>query len=496
MAGLDSTPKPDPTPKVLYTKLFIDNEFVDAEGGKTFPTINPSTGTKIIDISEASPADVDKAVAAAKRAFARGSPWRLTSGAQRAAMMHKLADLIVQHQDEIASLESLDNGKPFANAYGEVLNAAELIRYYAGWADKVHGLTVPSDDGSFCLTRKEPIGVVGQITPWNYPMVMVALKLAPALAAGCTCVFKPAEQTSLTALRVASFVKEAGFPPGVINFVPGFGQTGAALTAHKDVAKISFTGSTEVGHLILKAAGESNLKRVTLELGGKSPLVIFNDADLDLAAQHAHEGLFHNAGQTCCAPTRVFVQSKVYDEFVKKAVALALEKKVGDPFVPGVNQGPQIDTETFDKILGLIESGKKEGAKLETGGKRLGKAGYFVEPTVFSNVTDNMQIAKEEIFGPVQSIFKFETLEEVIERSNDTHYGLAAGVFTKNIDLALEYAKAVEAGSVWINQWSSINFQTPFGGFKESGIGREMGEESMNHYFETKSISIRLPTRS
>ncbi|XP_046630206.1 aldehyde dehydrogenase 1A1-like [Neodiprion virginianus] len=487
--------KPNAKQPVTYTQLFINNEWVPAVSGKKFATINPASGEKIADIAEADKVDVEKAVAAAKKAFARGSAWRSLDASARGNLLNKLADLIIKNVDELASLESIDNGKPFKEAYGEVYGCAAFLRYYAGWTDKIHGSTIPADGNSFTLTRKEPIGVVGQITPWNYPMIMIGLKLGPALAAGCTIVLKPAEQTPLTALRVASLAKEAGFPPGVLNVVPGFGPTaGAAISEHADVAKVAFTGSTEVGHIIMQAAGKTNLKRVTLELGGKSPFVIFNDADLDEAVKVAHDNLFQNAGQTCCAPTRVFVQSGIYDEFVKKSTALAKERKVGDAFEPNVQTGPQIDTESFEKILGLIESGKKQGAKLQTGGSRLGKVGFFVQPTVFSDVTDDMRIAKEEIFGPVQPIFKFETLEEVIQRANNTNYGLAAGVYTKNIETALEFSKAIESGVVWVNQWGALGPQAPFGGYKESGIGREMGEEALSNYLEVKTISIKLPS--
>ncbi|XP_046432159.1 aldehyde dehydrogenase 1A1-like [Neodiprion fabricii] len=487
-------PKGNPNTKINYTKIFINNEFVDAVSGKTFPVLNPATEKLIAQTAEGDKADVDKAVAAAKKAFARGSVWRSMDASARGALLYKLADLIEENVNELANLESIENGKPFPTAYQFTAMTAHFVRYYAGWTDKIHGTTIPVDGNSFTLTRKEPVGVVGQIIPWNYPILMFGLKVGPALAAGCTLVVKPAEQTPLTSIRLAQLVKEAGFPPGVVNVVPGYGPTaGAAISHHPDIAKVAFTGSSEVGHIILKAAGESNLKRVTLELGGKSPLVVFDDADLDAAVEDAYS-LFSNAGQACIAPSRVFVQSGVYDKFVKKAVAVASATKVGDAFTPGCQQGPQIDMDTVDKVLGLIESAKREGAKLETGGKRIKSNGYFIEPTVFSNVTDNMRIAKEEIFGPVQSIFKFDTLEEVIQRSNDTNYGLAAGVFTKNIEVALEYAKAVEAGNVWVNRYNAFSPQAPFGGYKESGMGREMGKEGLDAYLETKTISIKLPS--
>ncbi|XP_015523988.1 aldehyde dehydrogenase 1A1 [Neodiprion lecontei] len=484
-------------PTIKYTKLFINNEWVDAESGKKFRTINPATETVIAEISEADKADVDKAVSAAKKAFARGSPWRTMDASARGNLMNKLADLIDRDSEHLANLESLDNGKSFAASLFDIQISATVLRYYAGWSDKIHGSTIPADGNSFALTRKEPVGVVGQIIPWNYPLLMLSWKWAPALAAGCTIVLKPAEQTPLTALHAASLVKEAGFPPGVVNVLPGYGPTaGAAIAEHPDINKVAFTGSTEVGHLIMAASAKSNLKRVSLELGGKSPVVIFNDFDVNEAAEIAHTALFDNHGQSCCAGSRTYVQSGIYDAFVARAKELAEKRKVGDPFAPGTEQGPQIDREMFDKVTNLVESGKKEGAVLQTGGERLGNVGFFFKPTVFSDATDDMRIAKEEIFGPVQTIFKFETLEEVIDRANNTTYGLAAAVLTKDIDKALTFAKAVEAGSVWINCYDAITPQTPFGGYKKSGIGRELGEDGLNEYLEIKTISIKTPTKN
>ncbi|KAK0099020.1 hypothetical protein PV326_009771 [Microctonus aethiopoides] len=474
----------NPKPTIKYTQIFINNAFVDAKSGKKFPTINPSTGAVITQISEGDKADVDLAVAAAKSAFARGSTWRTLDA----------SDLMERDVNYIANLETLDNGKTFSDSVGDVHASVGTLRYYAGWCDKIHGNTIPSDGGNFTVTQKEPVGVVGQIIPWNYPVMMLAWKWGPALAAGCTIVLKPAEQTPLTALYLAALSKEAGFPNGVINVVPGYGPTaGAALSQHPDIRKVAFTGSTEIGHVILNAAANSNLKRVSLELGGKSPIVIFDDANINEAAQIAHDALFGNHGQSCCAGSRTFVQAKIYDEFVKIAKELAMKKKVGDPFDPTTNQGPQIDQEMFDKVLGLIKSGKDEGAVVQTGGERQGNVGYFIKPTVFSNVKDNMRIAKEEIFGPVQSILKFDTLEEVIERANNTTYGLAAAVITNDINKALQFSRAVEAGSVWVNCYDAITPQTPFGGYKKSGIGRELGEDGLEGYLETKTISIRVP---
>ncbi|XP_015600493.1 retinal dehydrogenase 1 [Cephus cinctus] len=487
----------DPKPIIKYTQLFINNEFVDAVSGRKFPTKNPATGATIVEVSEGDKADVDKAVAAATQAFTRGSQWRNLDASARAVLMHKFADLLDRDKEYIANIETIDNGKVYESSLFDVQCSIECIRYYAGWCDKIHGHTIPSDGNSFTLTRKEPIGVVGQIIPWNYPLMMLAWKWGPALAAGCTIILKPAEQTPLSALYAAALTKEAGFPSGVINVIPGYGPTaGAAIAEHPDINKVAFTGSTEIGHGILRASADSNLKRVSLELGGKSPLVIFDDADLKEAAQIAHDAIFANHGQNCCAGSRTFVQSTIYDEFVKEAKRLALERKVGDPFDPKMQQGPQIDQAMFDKVIGLIESGKKEGAVAEAGGEREGNIGYFIKPTVFSNVTDNMRIAKEEIFGPVQSILKFDTLDEVIERANRTNYGLASGVITKDINKALTFAQAIHAGSVWVNCYDAITPQTPFGGYKKSGIGRELGEEGLKEYLEVKTISVKVPTKN
>ncbi|XP_031850402.1 aldehyde dehydrogenase 1A1 [Nomia melanderi] len=485
------------TVDVKYTQLFINNEFVDAVSGKKFATVNPATGSVIAEVSEGDKADVDKAVAAAKQAFKRGSKWRSMNASDRAQLINKLADLIERDAEYIATLETVDCGKTYSNALGEMYFCAGTLRYHAGWCDKITGDTIPTDGNFVTLTRKEPVGVVGQIIPWNYPFAMLVWKWAPALATGCTLILKPAEQTPLSALYAAALAKEAGFPPGVINVITGYGPTaGAAIVEHPDVRKIAFTGSTEIGHLIMQTAGRTNLKRVSLELGGKSPLVVFDDFDVKEAARIAHEAVFANHGQNCCAGSRTFVQAKIYDEFVKHAKQLALQRKVGDPFDSEMQQGPQIDELQFNKIQGYIESGKKEGAVLETGGEPQGKVGYFIKPTVFSNVTDDMKIAKEEIFGPVQSILKFETMDEVIERANNTKYGLAAGVLTKDIDKAMVFAQAVESGSVWVNCYDAISHQTPFGGFKESGIGRELGAEGIKEYLELKTITIKVPTRN
>ncbi len=485
-------------PEVKYTKIFINNEWVDSVSGKTFPTLNPCTGDKICDVSEGDKADVDLAVAAARKAFELGSTWRTMDASNRGNLLRKLADLMERDKDYLASLETLDNGKPRHIAFaGDLVLAINCYRYYSGWADKNHGKTIPIDGPFMSMTRHEPVGVCGQIIPWNFPLVMQAWKLGPALACGCTVVMKPAEQTPLSALYVASLIKEAGFPPGVVNIVPGYGPTaGGAISAHPDIDKVAFTGSTEVGHIIMETAGKTNLKRVTLELGGKSPCIVLKDADLDHAIAEAHDYLFFNQGQCCCAGSRIFVEEEIYDEFVKRSIELAKSRKVGDPFDATTDQGPQVDKVQFDKILGLIESGKKEGAKLECGGKAVGDKGYFIEPTVFTGVSDNMTIAKEEIFGPVMQIMKFKTIDEVIQRANKSNYGLAAAIFTTNLDRALTLAQGVQAGSVWINCHNVFLAQVPFGGFKESGIGRELGEYALHEYTEVKTITIKISQKN
>jgi len=476
------------------TRLLINNRWVNSASGKTFATINPSTGEEICQVAEADAADVDKAVSAAKAAFRLGSPWRKMAAAQRGVLLNRLADLIEKNAEELAQLESLDNGKPVA-----ISRAADLplviacFRYYAGWADKVQGKTIPIAGDYFCYTRLEPIGVVGQIIPWNFPLLMQAWKLAPALATGNTIVMKPAEQTPLTALRIGELIVEAGFPEGVVNILPGYGPTaGAAICNHMDVDKVAFTGSTEVGHLIMEAAAKTNLKRVTLELGGKSPNIVFADADMDQAVEGAHFALFFNQGQCCCAGSRLFVEEKAYDEFVERSAERAKKRTVGDPFHPSTEQGPQVDQAQFDKVMGYIDSGKRQGAKLVAGGNRIGEKGYFIEPTVFADVDDNMTIAQEEIFGPVQSIIKFRNLDEVVERANNTMYGLAAAVWTRDIGKAHAIANSVRAGTVWINCYDVFDAAAPFGGFKQSGIGRELGEYGLQQYTEVKTVTVKL----
>jgi len=473
------------------TKLLIDNQWVAAVSGKTFPTINPATGEVITQIAQADKADVDKAVQAARRAF---QTWRNVNVSERCRLLHRFADLLEKHKDELASIESLDNGKPITQAHFDVGFSIACYRYYAGWADKLQGKTIPVDGDSFVYTLHEPIGVVGQIIPWNFPLLMFTWKIAPVLACGNTVVIKPAEQTPLSALRAGELLVEAGFPAGVVNIVPGYGPTaGAAISEHMDIDKVAFTGSTEVGRIIMMAAGKSNLKNVTLELGGKSPLIICEDADIQQAVEIAHLGLFLNQGECCCASSRLYVHEKVYDEFVKASVEKASKKPVGDPFDPKTEQGPQVDKEQYDKILTYIKSGKEEGAKLLCGGSAVGDKGYFIQPTVFADVEDHMHIAQEEIFGPVMSIIKYKDMGDVIRRANKTTYGLAAGIVTKDLNKALTFAHNVRAGTVWVNCYDAFHAAAPFGGYKASGLGRELGEYGLRQYTEVKTVTIHLP---
>ncbi len=494
MAATATKPRPRlVAPKVADQMLFIDGKWVNAASGKTFATLNPATGATICQVAEADAADVDLAVKAARRALESG-PWGRMTGADRARLINKLADAIEAHADDLAALESLDNGKPVGeSATADLPLTIKCYRYYAGWADKIQGKTIPLDGNYFCYTRHEPVGVVGQIIPWNFPLLMMAWKWGPALACGNTVVLKPAEQTPLTALAVAKLAQEVGFPDGVINVVPGYGPTaGAALSGHVDVDKIAFTGETGTGKIVMTAAAKSNLKRVSLELGGKSPNVVFADADMDAAVQGAYTGLFFNQGQCCVAGSRLFVQESVYDEFVHKMVAKTKDRKVGDPFDPATEQGPQVSQEQMDRILGYVDHGHKDGAKLLSGGKRVGSAGYFVEPTVFGDVKDEMKIAQEEIFGPVMSILKFKDAAEAVERGNRTSFGLAAAVWTRDIKKAIAMANGLKAGTVWVNCYDVFDAAAPFGGFKSSGIGRELGEYALGMYTEVKTVTVAL----
>ncbi|XP_008335182.1 retinal dehydrogenase 2 [Cynoglossus semilaevis] len=498
MASLQLMPSPVPNPEIIHTKIFINNEWQDSVSGKVFPVYNPASGEQICEVQEAEKADVDKAVQAARLAFSLGSVWRRMDASERGRLLSKLADLVERDSIYLATVESLNSGKPFLpTLFVDLQGTIKTLRYFAGYADKIHGSTIPMDGEYLTFTRYEPIGVCGQIIPWNFPLMMTAWKLGPALACGNTVVLKPAEQTPLTCLYMAALVKEAGFPPGVVNILPGFGPTaGAAIASHMGIDKVAFTGSTEVGKLIQEAAGKSNLKRVTLELGGKNPNIIFADADLDLAVEQAHQGVFFNAGQCCTAGSRIFVEEPIYEEFVRRSVERAKRRTVGSPFDPTTEQGPQISREQQNRVLEFIQSGISEGAKLECGGKALGVKGFFIEPTVFSNVRDDMRISREEIFGPVQQIMKFRSIEEVIERANNTDYGLVAAVFTNDINKAMTISTTMQAGTVWINCFNALSTQCPFGGYKMSGNGRELGENGLMEYSEVKTITIKMVAKN
>lgn len=472
--------------------LFINNEFVAGEGGKTIDVINPSTGEKIGEVSEASPKDVDRAVDAAQKAY--DTVWGLNcDGRKRGELMIKLAAAIEANIDEIAAIESADNGKAFAIAKGfDVTEVAACLRYYGGWADKIHGKTIEVNDDKMAYTRHEPIGVVGQIIPWNFPALMFAWKLGPALACGNCIVLKTAEQTPLSALKMCELIRDI-FPPGVVNVITGYGKiTGQAIASHMKIEKVAFTGSTLVGRAIMKAAAESNLKKVTLELGGKSPNIICDDANLEDAAAWACFGLFFNHGQCCCAGSRVYVQESIYDKFMETFTAKVKALKVGDPFKPDTFQGPQVSQLQFDRIMAYIDDGKKSGAKALMGGNRHGDKGYFIEPTVFTDVNPDAKIVKEEIFGPVVVVTKFKDDADIIKVANNSVYGLAAAVFSRDISRALNIGNKLHAGTVWINCYNQLHSNVPFGGYKESGIGRELGEYALANYTNVKAVHINI----
>ena len=483
---------PRSNPKIGPTRLLIDGQWVDSASGKTFATINPATEEVIAQVAEGDREDIDRAVRAARQAFESG-PWSRMDARDRGRLMYRLADRIEEELEELAALESLDNGKPIRDSRSADLPLViDCLRYYAGYADKIHGSTIPVRGNFFTYTRKEPVGVVGQIIPWNFPMLMVAWKWGPALAAGCTIVMKPAEQTPLTCLRMAQLAMEVGFPAGVINVVPGFGPTaGGALVEHPGVDKVAFTGEHRTAQIIMRNASQS-LKRLTFELGGKSPNVILADADLERAADGTHFGLFFNQGQCCCAGSRVFVEKKIHAEFVDRLVERASNRRLGHPLSEETQQGPQVDQAQFDKIIGLIEKGKQEGARCLTGGNREGKTGYFIQPTIFDGVDDSMTIAQEEIFGPVMSVLSFDSWDELLHRANQTCFGLAAAIWTRDVAKAHDFARRVRAGTVWVNCYDVFDAAAPFGGFKMSGQGRELGEEGLRPYTETKTVTVSL----
>ncbi|KAL2827522.1 aldehyde dehydrogenase domain-containing protein [Aspergillus cavernicola] len=482
------------TPVIKYeqpTGLFINNEWVKGAEGKTFETINPTNEKPIVSVHEATEKDVDTAVAAARAAF-EGS-WRKVTPSERGRYLNKLADLMERDIDTLAAIESLDNGKAFTMAKVDASNAIGCLRYYAGWSDKIHGQTIDTNPETLTYTRHEPLGVCGQIIPWNFPLLMWSWKIGPAVAAGNTVILKTAEQTPLSALYAAKLIKEAGFPAGVINIISGFGRVaGAAISSHMDIDKVAFTGSTLVGRTILQAAAKSNLKKVTLELGGKSPNIVFNDADIDNAISWSNFGIFFNHGQCCCAGSRILVQEGIYDKFIERFKERASQNKLGNPFEQDTFQGPQVSQLQFDRIMEYINHGKQGGATVAVGGERHGKEGYFIQPTVFTDVTSDMKIAQEEIFGPVVTIQKFKDEAEAIKIGNDSEYGLAAGVHTQNVNTAIRVSNALKAGTVWINNYNLISYQAPFGGFKQSGLGRELGSYALENYTQIKTVHYRL----
>ncbi|WP_169977322.1 aldehyde dehydrogenase family protein [Tautonia rosea] len=486
--GLETAPR---VPTDLASRLLIDNEWVSPKGGGSFDTYNPATGEVIAQVAEASADDVDRAVRAARRALETG-PWGSMDAAERGKLMYNLADLIERDAEALAQLESLNCGKTITDARGDLNGVIYTLRYYAGWADKIEGRTVPVRGNFLSYTLRQPIGVVGQIIPWNFPLLMLAWKWGPALACGNTIVLKPAEQTPLTALKLGELAIEAGFPAGVINILNGMGETtGDAIVRHPDVDKIAFTGHVDTAKIIQKNAADT-LKRVTTELGGKSPNVIFADADLDEAVAGAFHAIYFHGGQCCTAGSRLFVERGIRDEFVERLAERAKVRKIGDPLDPDTEQGPQVSQEQLDKILGYVESGQKQGARVVSGGKRVGGSGFYVEPTIFDNAREDMDIVRDEIFGPVVTVLPFNDVNEVVERANRTHYGLAAGVWTKDIDKAHLYAKKVKAGTVWVNCYHVVEPTTPFGGFKMSGQGRENGEAALEHYTELKTVTVKL----
>ena len=474
-------------------KLLIGGKWVPAKSGKTFETVNPANEEVLALVAEGDKADVDEAVKAARKAFEEGK-WPRLNPHQRARFLFTIADLIEKNADELAELETLDNGKPVTQARAiDIAGAAETFRYYGGWASKIYGETNPSDPSMFNYTLREPVGVCGQIIPWNFPLLMAAWKLAPALACGNVSILKPAEQTPLTAIRLGELICEAGLPEGVVNIITGFGPgAGSSIAEHPDIDKVAFTGSGEVGKLILKASAD-NLKRVSLELGGKSPNIIFPDAEMPQAVTNAMMGVFFNSGQVCCAGTRIFVQKEITDKFTEQLVQFTGGMKVGNPLDAGTAMGPLVSKEQHDRVLNYLKVGKDEGASLKTGGG-VGphERGYFVQPTVFADVNNDMRIAREEIFGPVAAVIPFKDENDAVLQGNDTNYGLAAAVWTRDIGRAHAVARKLKAGTVWVNCYGMLDPISPFGGYKQSGFGRELGKHAIELYTQIKSVYVKL----
>jgi aldehyde dehydrogenase (NAD+) len=475
------------------TKLLINNEWTSSLSGKTFDVINPATEEVITSVAEADKEDVDLAVKSARRAFESG-PWSKFSARERGRLLYRVATLIDKNREELAMLETINNGKPISETtHADLPLTIDTFEYYAGLADKIHGETIPVNGNFFNYTLREPIGVVGQIIPWNFPLLMAAWKLGPALAMGCTVILKPAEQTPLSALRLGELFLEAGLPPGVINILPGYGPTaGAAIAMHPNIDKVAFTGSTEVGKLVMKMAAESNLKRVSLELGGKAPNIVFEDCDMDAAVQGTMRGIFFNQGEVCCAGSRLFLADKIREPFLDKLKTASEKLIVGDPQDPKTQMGAQVSKEQFDKILSYIETGKKEGARLVTGGQPAKDKGYFLKPTVFDSDSDSLTIFNEEIFGPVVSATRFQSTEDLVTRANNTKYGLSAGVWTKDVKKVHQLSKNIRAGTIWVNCFNCFDAASPFGGYKESGFGRELGQHAIELYSQIKSVWVSL----
>jgi acyl-CoA reductase-like NAD-dependent aldehyde dehydrogenase len=471
--------------------MLIDGQWTQAQSGEVFATLNPATGSVLAEVASGGPADVDRAVAAARRAFEEPS-WADMNPHDRTLVLLRVADAIEAHSEELATLESLDGGIPITVTRGMVADAAKTVRYYAGWPTKILGAVNPVDASVHCYTVREPIGVCAGIIPWNGPLTMAVWKIAPALACGNTVILKPAEQTPLTALRLGEILMETGLPPGVVNVVTGFGETaGAAIAGHPDVDKVSFTGSTATGKLVL-GASLGNLKRVTLELGGKSPHIIMPDADISAAARTAAAGFAMLTGQVCVAGTRILAHESVMDEFAAELAKAVSAFRVGDPFEEETVLGPVVSAEQFERVNSYLSVGVSEGAEIVFGGGRFDNPGYFVEPTVFSGVSNDMRLAREEIFGPVAALIPFRDEDEAVRIANDTDYGLAAAVATTSVSTAHALAKRLRAGVVWVNTYSELDPAFPFGGFKQSGIGRELGDKSLESFTELKSVFIRL----